>query len=102
MRRKYAALAVLLFIVSLFAIGCPGKNSSGPEETIIFQNRSGYNGVNCYIDFVFKGVVNNGQDLYVQGDHEGNVVLSADGPGRWGPNTYFINDGGTFIWTMTR
>jgi len=102
MRRKYAAFAVLLVVVSLFAVGCPGHSSTDPSETVVFQNRSGWNGVNCYIDFVYRGTINNNQNLTVEGDFEGDIVLSANGPALWGPQTFYVADGGGFVWTLTR
>ena len=102
MRKRYAAFAVLFFVVSLFAIGCKGKSSTGSNETVVFQNRSGMNGVNCYIDFVYRGTINNNQNLTVEGDFEGDRVLSADGPALWGPEVHYVANGGGFVWTLTR
>ena len=56
------ALLVLLFISS----GCGQGSFFNEDETIIVQNRSGVNGVQVYIDGVYKGTVDNKKDLVVK------------------------------------
>ena len=104
MRKKHVVFALLFCLVALIGIGCSKDNNPfNPEETVIFENRSGLTGVNCYIDGVLKGTINNGQNLNVVGDYEGDRVLSADcSAGYWPARTVNIANGGTFVFSLTR
>jgi hypothetical protein len=93
----------LFLVVSLIGLGCRGDDPFGPQEQIIFQNRSGIDGMNCYIDDALQGTVNNGQDLQVEGDYEGDRVLRANaGSVVWGPRSQHIDKGMRFFWELGR
>ena len=102
MRKRYAAFAVLFFVVSLFAIGCPGHHATDPQEMIVFENRTGINGMDCFIDGGYKGTVNAGFNLNVEGNYEGDRVLRANVGGLVATRVQYISDGLTFYWTVTR
>ena len=104
MRKKQVVFALFFCFVALIGIGCSNDNNPfNPEETIVFANRSGINGVNCYVDLVLKGTVNSGQDLTIVGDYEGDRVLSAAAAtGSWGPAAAHIDNGMTFTYTLAR
>ena len=103
MGRKYAVFALLFCVVALIGIGCSKDNNPlDPEETIIFENRTGLNGMNCFIDGVLKGGANNGEDLKISGDYEGDRVLSATVGGLATSRVQHIDNGMTFYYTVTR
>ena len=104
MSKKHVVFALFFCLVALIGIGCTKDNNPfNPEETVSFQNRSGLTGVNCYIDGVLKGTINDGQNLDVVGDYEGDRVLSADcSAGYWPARTVHLDNGTTYIMTLTR
>jgi len=102
MSKKHAVFAVLFVVVALIGIGCGGNGPFNPEETIIFENRTGINGMYCFIDGVLKGTVNSGGDLRVEGDYEGDRVLSANAGGYGASRFQHIENGMTFIFTLVR
>ena len=102
MNKRHLVFTVLFFVVALFGIGCSSDNNPfSPDETIIFENRTGINAVSCYIDNVLKGTVDNGKDLKVEGDYEGDRVLLATAGSLRASRTQHIDNGMTFIWTLT-
>lgn len=101
MSRKRVVFALLVVVVALVGIGCVEENPLDPQEKIIFQNRSGVDGVACYIDDELKGTVNNGQELEVEGDYEGDRELRAtEGDLVWGPRAQRIERGMIFTWEL--
>ena len=103
MSKKHMVFALLCCFVALISIGCTKENNPfDPQETIIFENRTGSNGMNCYIDGVLKGGVNNGQNLSLEGDYEGDRVLSATVGSLAASRAQHIDNGMTFIYTITR
>jgi len=78
------------------------NNPFNPEEIVIFENRTGINGMNCFIDGELKGTVNNGGDLRVEGDYEGDRVLSVNAGGFVASRSQHIDNGMTVIFTLTR
>ena len=100
MRKKHLLGAMLLCIVALFCVGCGDDNPLDPEETIIFENRTGINGMECFIDGALKGTANNGQDLEVEGDYEGDRVLSVNAGGNVASRSVHIDNGMTFYYTL--
>ena len=102
MSKKHAVFALLFCFVALVGIGCGKDSPFDPEETIIFENRTGLNGMSCFIDGELKGAVNSGEDLSVVGDYEGDRVLSATVGGLAATRSQHIDNGMTFIYTLTR
>jgi hypothetical protein len=102
MRKKHVVFAVLLVVVTLIGVGCGSNNPFDPQETIIFENRTGLNAMNCFIDGVLKGAVNNGQDLRVEGDYEGDRVLGVTVGSFAASRAQHIDNGMTFVYTVTR
>jgi hypothetical protein len=103
MSKKHVVFALLFCFVALIGIGCSKDNNPfDPEETIIFENRTGLNGMNCFIDGELKGGANNGQDLKIEGDYEGDRVLSATVGGYAASRIQHIDNGMIFIYTITR
>ncbi len=101
MRIKHV-FAALFVVVALIGVGCSSKSPFDPEETIIFENRTGLNGMSCFIDGVLKGAVDNGQNLTVQGDYEGDRVLGATVGGMVASRIQHIDNGMTFTYTLIR
>lgn len=98
---RRAAFAALFLVIALFGIGCWDDGIFDPDERIIFQNRSGIDGVNCYIDDVLKGTVDSGEDVGFDGEYDGDRVLRASGGGRvWGPVTQHMANGMTFVFEL--
>jgi hypothetical protein len=97
MKRWRAPLAVLFFaFVAMSGLGCEVL-----EETIVFQNRSGLNGVSCYVDGEYKGTVNSGYDLVVEGDYEGDRLLSATLGGLvWNTVAVHLDEGDTVYYSV--
>lgn len=101
MSRKQVVFALLVVVIALIGIGCVDENPLDPQEKIIFQNRTGIDGVTCYIDNEPKGTVNNGQDLAVEGDYEGDRELRATVDDLvWGPRAQRIERGMIFTWEL--
>jgi len=97
------AYALLFCLVALIGIGCSKDNNPfDPQETILFENRTGLNGMNCSIDGVLKGSVNNGDNLNIEGDCEGDRVISVNAGGFVASRSQHIENGVTFICTLTR
>lgn len=61
MRNRGILILAILGIIFIGSACDPGY--LGEEETIIVQNRSGVNGVQVYINGVYKGTVDNNRDL---------------------------------------
>ena len=102
MSKKHVVFALLFCVVALIGIGCSKDNNPfGPQETIVFENRTGLNGMNCFIDGVLKGGVNNGEDLRIEGDYEGDRVLSVTVGGFAASRSQHIDNGMTFYYTLT-
>ena len=102
MNRKHVVFAVLFFVLALIGIGCSKDNPLSPDETIIFENRTGINAVSCYIDNELKGTVDNGKDLKVEGDYQGDRVLRVNsGSTVLATRNQHIDSAMTFIWTLT-
>lgn len=102
MSKKHLIAAMLLCVVALVCVGCGEDNPLDPEETIVFENRTGMNGMNCYIDSALKGTVNNGEDLKVEGDYEGDRYLSVNVGGLVASRSVHVDNGMTFIYEITR
>ena len=102
MNKRHVVFAVLFVVVAMISIGCPKGHPFDPQETIIFENRTGINGMDCFIDSDFKGTVNNGENLSVEGDYEGDRVLSVNVSGLVASRIQRIDNGMTFIYTLTR
>ncbi|MHB8836367.1 MAG: hypothetical protein ACYC9Y_11755 [Candidatus Methylomirabilia bacterium] len=103
MRKRHVVFALFFCVVAMISIGCSKDNNPfDPEETIIFENRTGVNGMNCFIDGVLKGAVNNGENLNVEGDYEGDRVLSVRAGSLVASRVQHIDNGMTFIYTLSR
>jgi hypothetical protein len=99
MSRKSWIVAAALVVGALAGFGC----TSEPQEKVVFQNRAGVNAVSCYVDDVLKGTVDNGRDLEIEGDFEGDHVVRAQAVSlSWGPVTHHFANGETFLWEFVR
>lgn len=101
MEKITKGILFLILLGIIFITPACGVGLTDPDETIIIQNRSGINSVEVYIDNDFKGIVDDGRDLEIIGDYDGNKKFYAEaGIYSWGPYYYDIPEGSTFPWTL--
>lgn len=101
MEKITKGILFLILLGIIFITPACGVGLTDPDETIIVQNRSGKNGVMVYIDGSFKGTVDEGWDLEIIGDYDGNreIYASVD-VYYWGPVYFDIQDGGGITWQL--
>lgn len=101
MEKKIRGILFLTLLGIILITGACDIGLADPDETIIIKNHSGRNSVKVYIDGIFVGTVDNGGDLEIIGDYDGNREFYAEvGEYYWGPVYYDIPDGGSHAWTL--
>lgn len=99
-KKVWRVLPFTLLGILIIASSC-GIVITDPDETIIIQNRSGKNSVEVYIDDDFKGIVDDGRDLEIIGDYDGNKKFYVKtGIYQRGPEYYDVPKVGGRTWEL--